>query len=273
MIVFPNAKINLGLNILERRPDGFHNIESLLFPIKFTDVLEVIPAEPDFVPFASTGLKIPSNGKPNLCQQAYFLLKEKYSIPGVSIHLHKNIPSGSGLGGGSADAAFTLKLLNQLFSLGLTTVELKRLAAKLGSDCPVFIDNQSQFAAGRGDVLEPFKVNLSGFHLALIIPQVHVSTSEAYAGVKPDHPDTPLREVLGQPIERWKHLLKNDFEESVFRKFPSLASIKRDLYQFGAVYASMSGSGSAIFGLFEKTPGKRLQESFRDSHFWVEALD
>lgn len=273
MIAFPNAKINLGLNILDRRPDGFHDIESLLFPIKLSDVLEVVPSEPDLASFTATGLDIPSDGKPNLCQQAFLLLKEKYSIPGVSIHLHKNIPSGSGLGGGSADAAFTLKLLNQLFSVGLTIAELKDLAAKLGSDCPFFIDNQPQLATGRGETLEPFPVNLSGLHLALIKPNIHVSTTEAYAGVTPALSEIPLREVLTQPMEKWKDILKNDFEESVFWKFPSLASIKFNLYQAGAVYASMSGSGSAIFGLFPKPPEKTLQESFPEAFIWVESFD
>lgn len=272
MIAFPNAKINLGLNILERRSDGFHNIESLLIPLKLSDILEVIPSDDLKVSFTSTGLEIPSNGKPNLCQQAFQEIKKQFSIPGVSIHLHKNIPSGSGLGGGSADAAFTLKMIDRLFSLNLSVDELKNLAAKLGSDCPFFIENQPVLVTGRGEKLESFPVDLSGLHLMLVIPNIRVSTADAYAGVQPSRPEVPLREVLKQPLEKWKDLLKNDFENSVFHKYPLLARIKKELYQAGALYASMSGSGSSLFGLFRKKPDPTLRQSFPDAFFWMETM-
>ena len=272
MIDFPNAKINLGLNILERRIDGFHNIESLIIPIKHSDILEIIPTECGQDSFESTGITIPSNGKPNLCQQAQALLKEKYQLPSLSIHLHKIIPAGSGLGGGSSDGAFTLKLIDNILSLGLSNEALKQLAAELGSDCPFFIENKTTFVTERGEIMEPFSLNLSGLYLAIVIPRFHISTADAYAGVKPGIPSIPLREVLSSPIEKWKKILKNDFEEFSFRKFPLLAQIKKGLYRHGALYASMSGSGSAMFGLFENHPGIQIQKSFPEALVWIEEI-
>ena len=262
MITFPNAKINLGLNILERRPDGFHNIESLLLPITLYDILEVIQAKNGQPSFTSSGLEIPSNGKPNLCQQAALLMKKKYGIPDVSIHLHKNIPMGAGLGGVSADAAFTLKLINQLFSLQISSNALKKLAEKLGSDCPFFIENKPILVSGRGEQLESFSIDLSGLSLFVVNPHIHVSTAKAYAGVKPVIPEIPLREALNQPLENWKYFLKNDFEVSIFKKHPILDQIKQEFYLAGALYASMSGSGSAMFGIFKETPSKNFLKSF-----------
>lgn len=273
MIAFPNAKINLGLHILSRRTDGFHNIESVLFPIRLSDALEVIEAHNRKFSITSSGLPIPSDGKPNLCERAFWLLHNEFQIPLVNLHLHKVIPAGSGLGGGSADAAYTLKMLNQAFSLNLNYSDLETLAAKLGSDCPFFIRNQPMLAMGRGEILEPVSLSLKGLHLLLIRPTVHISTAEAYAGVVPQNPRKALQEILAQPIESWKEELKNDFEKSLFAKHPLLGKIKKQLYDNGAVYAAMSGSGSSLFGLFEGKPDAGLMQAFHDSFVWHEEFN
>ncbi|MBW6499512.1 MAG: 4-(cytidine 5'-diphospho)-2-C-methyl-D-erythritol kinase [Bacteroidales bacterium] len=273
MIAFPNAKINLGLHILNRRPDGFHNIESVLFPIGLSDGLELIEAPDGNFAFTSSGLQIPSNGLPNLCEQAFWLMHHEFRIPKVHLHLHKVIPAGSGLGGGSADAAFSLKMFNEKFSLGLSHSDLELLAAKLGSDCPFFIRNEPMLAKGRGEILQPISLSLKGLHLMLIRPGLHISTAEAFAGVKPAQPARTVAEILAQPPHTWKKELKNDFEESLFSTHPLLGEIKTKLYSQGAIYAAMSGSGSAIFGLFEKKPAENLKQAFHDSFIWHEELN
>jgi len=273
MIAFPNAKINLGLHILSRRTDGFHNIESVLFPISLSDALEVLEAPDRKFSFTSSGLQIPSDGKPNLCERAFWLLHNEFRIPEVTLHLHKVIPAGSGLGGGSADAAFTLKMLNQAFSLKLDHSGLETMAAKLGSDCPFFIRNEPMLASGRGEILKPVSLSLKGLHLLLIRPQVHISTAQAYTGVVPQGPRKALHEIVAQPIESWKEELKNDFEKSLFLKYPLLGKIKIKLYENGALYAAMSGSGSTLFGLFESKPEEGLIETFHDSFVWHEELN
>lgn len=273
MIAFPNAKINLGLHIMNRRNDGFHNIESVLFPTSLSDALEVFEAPDSKFSFTSSGVQIPSDGKPNLCEQAFWLMHNEFCIPKVHLHLHKVIPAGSGLGGGSADAAFTLKMLNQAFSLKLNHSDLETMAAKLGSDCPFFIRNEPMLASGRGEILEPVSLSLKGLHLLLIRPPLHISTAEAYAGVMPQKPKKPAPEILAQPIESWKEELKNDFEKSLFLKYPLLRKIKMKLYENGALYAAMSGSGSALFGLFESKPDAGLIEAFHDSFVWHEEFN
>ncbi len=273
MIAFPNAKINLGLQILSRRTDGFHNIESVLIPISLSDALEVIEAPNGEFSFTSSGLPIPSDGKPNLCERAFWLLHNEFRIPQVNLHLYKVIPAGSGLGGGSADAAYTLKMLNQVFSLDLNHSDLETLAAKLGSDCPFFIRNQPMLARGSGEILDPVSLSLKGLHLLLIRPQVHISTAEAFAGVVPQNPRKALHEILAQPIESWKEELKNDFEKSLFAKHPLLGKIKNQLYDNGALYSAMSGSGSALFGLFENKPDAGLMQAFHDSFVWHEEFN
>ncbi len=273
MIAFPNAKINLGLHILNRRTDGFHNIESVLFPIGLSDRLELIEAPDGKYAFSSSGIQIPSDGKPNLCEQAFWLMHQEFRIPQVHLHLHKVVPAGSGLGGGSADAAFTLKMLNEKFSLGLNSSDLELLAAQLGSDCPFFIRNEPMLATGRGEILQPISLSLKGLHLLLIRPRLHISTAKAYAGVKPAQPASSVAEILAQPLHTWKNELKNDFEESLFSKHPLLGKIKTKLYSQGAIYAAMSGSGSAIFGLFEKKPAENLKQAFHDSFIWHEELN
>ncbi len=254
MISFPNAKINLGLQIIRKRADGYHDISSLFVPIPLCDVLEVIETE-EFS-FTSSGLPIPGPQEHNLCIKAYNLLKEKFQLPPVAIHLHKAIPMGGGLGGGSADAAFLLKMLNEKFALGLSEPALEDYAGRLGSDCPFFIRNKPAIASGTGTTLLPAELSLKGYHLLLLFPGIHVGTGEAYAGVKPTQPETALETIISEPIATWKNTLVNDFEASVFPQYPLLADLKQQLYDVGATYASMTGSGSTIYGIFEKEPAE-----------------
>lgn len=239
MIAFPPCKINLGLNVVRKRSDGYHDIETCFYPVPWTDILEVIPS--DKFEFTMSGNSIPGND--NLCVKAYDLLKP----PPARIHLHKIIPTGAGLGGGSSDAAWTLRLLNDVFNLGLKNEDLKRHAAKLGSDCSFFIDDVPMIGSGRGEVLLPANVNLKGKFIVIVKPDVHVSTVEAYSGIVPKESTLDIETV---PFDEWRNHLKNDFEESIFRKHPAIAVIKDGLYRAGANYASMSGSGSAVFGIF-----------------------
>ncbi len=258
MIAFPNAKINIGLNILNKRPDGYHDIESCLYPVPFTDVLEIVPAQQ--FSFTNTGLKVDQDRGDNLCIKAYQLIRASHDISEVSIHLHKVIPMGAGLGGGSSDAAFTLKMLNDLFGLDITNEQLKAFAAELGSDCPFFIDNLPALATGTGTDLSPITLDLKGKFLVLVFPGVSIGTAEAYAHVKPAKPSVELKEVLKFPIADWKDQVKNDFEASIFHNHPDLQKLKDLLYQEGAIYAAMSGSGSTLFGLFDHKPGLSIQE-------------
>jgi 4-diphosphocytidyl-2-C-methyl-D-erythritol kinase len=252
MVVFPNAKINLGLNVVERRPDGYHNIETVFYPIGLTDVLEVEPSETcsDYS-FSSSGIQLDGDPEDNLIVRAYHLLRSGYEFPAVDISLVKQIPFGAGLGGGSSDAAFMLKALNELFELKITPRRMEKLAAMLGADCPVFIKNKPVFATGIGDVFTPLKLSLKGCFLLLVKPDIHVSTPDAYSLVVPEKPETSLSELIQRPMEEWKYCIKNDFEKSVFAKHPAIRTIKEELYSMGAVYASMSGSGSSVYGLFK----------------------
>jgi 4-diphosphocytidyl-2-C-methyl-D-erythritol kinase len=251
MVVFPNAKINLGLNILRKRSDGFHDIASCFVPVPYTDVLEIIESKK--LSFASSGLEIPGEEKDNLCLKAYHLLQKDFNLPPVQIHLHKIIPIGAGLGGGSADASFTLKCLDQMFSLFLDDFLLEEYAAKLGSDCPFFIKNQTVMAYGTGNDFEEVSVSLKGKFFVLVTPPIHVATAEAYAGITPRAQEQDLKEILEKkPIPQWKGLMQNDFEVSIFSKYPAIAEIKDTLYQAGASYASMSGSGATIYAIFEQ---------------------
>jgi 4-diphosphocytidyl-2-C-methyl-D-erythritol kinase len=251
MIVFPNAKINIGLNVVERRPDGFHNIESIFYPVKeLFDVLEVV--ESNELKFTSSGIAIPGNHDDNLCLKAYRLIKADFDVASVHIHLHKVIPIGAGLGGGSADAAFTLKALNELFKLQLTDEQLINYARKLGSDCAFFIKNSPVYAFGKGDEFEPIALDLSNYNIKIEYPNIHIGTAEAYAGVNPKKSVTSLKEAIYLPISEWRNALKNDFEDSIFPNHPQIRSVKEKFYTEGALYASMTGSGSAVFGVFEK---------------------
>lgn len=254
MLVFPNAKINLGLQITEKLSNGYHAINTCFYPIPLKDALEFVPAKQKTI-FSASGSSIPSDGKDNLVLRAYKLLKKDFQLPEIDIHLHKHIPIGAGLGGGSADAAFMLKALNEHFQLFLDDSFLETYAEQLGSDCPFFISNRPAYATGTGTELEYFDIDLSGLHLILIHPGIHVSTQQAYAGVSPKPAETDLKKLLStKNFEAWQSELVNDFEKSVFKVHPLLAEIKNDLYSHGAAYASMSGSGSSIFGLFESQP-------------------
>ena len=251
MLTFPNAKINIGLNITEKRPDGYHNLETIFYPIELCDALEFIKEEEE-TKFNCSGLEIEGESNNNLIMKAYRLLKEEFDLPSINIHLHKTIPMGAGLGGGSADAAFMLKMLNKEFSLELSAQELEKRASKLGADCAFFIENKPTLAKGIGNIFEPTTINLAGYHIILIKPNVHVSTAEAYGGCKPQRWTTPLEEAIKRPITEWKDCIFNDFEKTVFIAHPELAEIKEMLYRKGAIYAAMSGSGSTIYGIFDK---------------------
>jgi 4-diphosphocytidyl-2-C-methyl-D-erythritol kinase len=250
LVVFPNCKINMGLNILSKRPDGFHNIESCFYPVSWADVLEIIPA--DTFAFNSSGINIPGEAAGNLCIKAYQYLQKDFNLPPVSIHLHKVIPIGAGLGGGSADGAFTIKLLNQVFELNLTSAQMQDYARRLGSDCAFFIKNTPVFCYGKGDQFRDIQINVSSYYIILVNPQIHVGTAEAYSGVAPQMPDSKIEDILKLPVGLWKEHLRNDFEKSIFPRYPAIAAIKEALYAQGAIYASMSGSGSTVYGIFEK---------------------
>jgi 4-diphosphocytidyl-2-C-methyl-D-erythritol kinase len=250
MIIFPNAKINIGLNILSKREDGYHDLETVFYPIGLKDALEVV--ESKTLTFTSSGLQIPGNSMDNLCVKAYHLLANDYKLPPVHIHLHKHIPIGAGLGGGSSDASFFIKLMNDKFDLGLKNHEMEVYASQLGSDCTFFIQNKPSIAFAKGDQLQNIALDLSKYYLLLIMPPVHVSTAEAYREVIPKSVSNSLVELINLPIEAWKKTIKNDFETSVFDQYPIVGEIKSKLYQSGALFASMSGSGSSVFGIFKE---------------------
>ena len=257
MLVFPNCKINLGLRILNKREDGYHNIETVFYPVPVKDVLEIIPfTDLTSINFSSSGLVIDGETENNLCIKAYQLLRTDFpQIPAVKMHLHKAIPMGAGLGGGSADAAFTLQLTNRQFNLNLSTTQLINYALQLGSDCAFFILNTPCAGTGRGEILEQIAVDLSGHQLILVNPGIHVNTGQAFAAMtlNPENRNLPsLKDIIKQPIFTWNDHLKNDFEEPVFKLYPAIKEIKESLYKMGAVYASMSGSGSTVYGIFEK---------------------
>lgn len=270
MIVFPNAKINIGLNIVEKRPDGFHNIETIFYPIGLSDILEINLSQKD-VEFANTGIIIEQgNAANNICYKAYDLLKQKQSIDPVNIHLHKIIPSGAGLGGGSADGSFTLQAINMTQNLKIENSVLVEYAEKLGSDCPFFIVNKPVFASGTGTIFESVDINLKGFYLVVINPGIHINTANAYSQSKPEKPKHSLKEVIKKPVSEWKNYIFNDFEPTVFKDYPQIATIKQTLYTKGAVFASMSGSGSSVFGLFGKKP--TLNDYYSTQLIWEEQL-
>ncbi|NJN27120.1 MAG: 4-(cytidine 5'-diphospho)-2-C-methyl-D-erythritol kinase [Cyclobacteriaceae bacterium] len=252
MLVFPNAKINLGLNIISRRPDGYHELETCFYPVMWQEALEITEAET--LKMTVTGIDVPGEDD-NIVLKAYHLLAKEHQMPPVQIHLHKAIPIGAGLGGGSADAAFALKLLNSLFSLSLTDTQLMQAALKLGADCPFFVKNKAMLASGIGEQLTSTSLSLDGYYMVLVYPDIHISTREAYAGVHPQKPQVGIKHIVEEtPISQWKTLLVNDFEKNLFEKYPVLAKIKTKLYDAGALYAAMSGSGSCIYGIFDEEP-------------------
>ncbi len=249
MVFFPPAKINLGLNILHKRQDGFHDIDTVMMAVPLHDILEIVPS--DTFAFSSSGIAIPSESGENLCVKAYDLLKNDFDLPPVHIHLHKIIPIGAGLGGGSSDAAFTLLGLNELCKLNLTRTKLEEYATQLGSDCAFFISSSPKHCTGRGEIMTDLPLTLSGKYLKLVYPHIHISTQEAYAGISPKSDSVSTFETTKLPIEKWKDKLSNDFEAPLFDKYPELRAIKQSLYDEGALYAGMSGSGSCLYGVFE----------------------
>jgi 4-diphosphocytidyl-2-C-methyl-D-erythritol kinase len=255
MIQFPNCKINLGLSIIAKRTDGYHELETVFYPVGLKDIVEVVRASDLSAPveFTSTGIEVPGEIANNLCVKAYELLKAAYpALPAVKIHLHKHIPMGAGLGGGSSDATAVLKLLNQVFNLSLTQAQLINYAAQLGSDCPFFVLDTPCHATGRGEILNPIQLDLSNYSIALIHPGVHIATSWAFQQLAPHEKEKSIATIIAQDIETWKQELVNDFEAPIFLAHPYLAELKEMLYKEGAIYASMSGSGSSLFGIFPK---------------------
>lgn len=250
MITFPNAKINIGLNITSRRSDGYHNLETIFYPVQIKDALEVIEAAE--MSFETSGIEIPGHANENLCLQAYGLLRKDFDLPNIKIHLHKQIPIGAGLGGGSADAAFFIKLINEKFQLSLDNNAMQNYCRKLGADCAFFIENKPLFAYEKGDVFETVELDLSKYHLALVMPPVHVSTGEAYRGVKPQYPQQSIKELVQLPLEEWQGKITNDFEEHILKNHPQIRGVKAALLNAGALFALMSGSGASVYGIFNK---------------------
>ncbi|MDR3184859.1 MAG: 4-(cytidine 5'-diphospho)-2-C-methyl-D-erythritol kinase [Prevotellaceae bacterium] len=248
MVLFPHAKINIGLQVVARRPDGFHDINTLFYPLPLCDVLELIPAEKTALHL--TGLPVDGTAGDNLCMKAYRILQHDYKLPPVAIHLHKVIPTGGGLGGGSSDASHTLLALNKLFALQCSEQQLMDYAARLGSDCAFFIRSKPALAEGRGEILHPTEVSLQGYCILLVKPPAQVCTAEAYANIIPQQPAQPLQTLVNLPVAEWRGKVCNDFETGVFAQHPELAAIKAALYDKGAIYAAMSGSGATVFGLF-----------------------
>jgi 4-diphosphocytidyl-2-C-methyl-D-erythritol kinase len=252
MISFPNAKINLGLQITEKRADGFHNLETVFLPVGWSDVLEI--AHSDELCFTTSGITILGSPESNLVMKAYNLLRADFGLPALKIHLHKQIPFGAGLGGGSADGAFMLRMLDHTFSLDISQQKLLEYAAVLGSDCPFFILNKPVFATGTGNIMKEINLNVKGLYLLMVKPPVEVSTAKAFQNVVPQKPAVSLSERINLPVQDWKNNIVNQFESSVFPQYPEISNIKSQLYELGAVYASMSGSGSCVFGLFNELP-------------------
>lgn len=276
MVTFPNCKINLGLHIIRKREDGYHDLETVFYPLPLRDALEVIADHSQLqltsqdsphqaadiqhsafsiqnISFSSSGLAIDGDISGNLCVKAYHLLRADFpQLPTVHMHLHKTIPMGAGLGGGSADGAFTLTTLNTLFQLGLSTEQLIQYALQLGSDCPFFVINQPSYGTGRGEHLQPVPVDLSAYRFVVINPGIHVHTGKAFSLITPKQPALSVRDIVQQPVATWRDFLSNDFEAAVMQLHPEIAQLKTQLYEAGAVYASMSGSGSTVFGIFPK---------------------
>lgn len=250
MIAFANAKINIGLQVLSRRDDGYHNLETVFYPLNIHDVLEVVEASE--TQFIASGLSIPGDGQGNLCLEAYRLLERAFDLPPVHIYLHKTIPIGAGLGGGSADAAFLLKLLNDKFQLGLDEAQLISYARQLGADCSFFIHNTPVLATGIGDVMKRVELDLSAYHLILVKPDIHVSTATAYGAVTPNPMGRELAWAITQPVEAWRNTVFNDFEVGIFARYPEIGQLKELMYKSGAIFAAMSGSGSSVYGLFKE---------------------
>jgi 4-diphosphocytidyl-2-C-methyl-D-erythritol kinase len=264
MVVFSNCKINLGLNILRKRADGYHDLETVFYPLHLYDIIEIVEAKSakGLIEFSDSGLSFKVDDEHNLCFKAYHLLKKGFpNLPAVKIHLHKSIPMGAGLGGGSANATFTLKLLNEKFGLNVPTKTLLNYALQLGSDCPFFVLNKPCLAESRGEILNEITLDLSGYKFLIINPGIHVNTRNAFSKISPKNPTNNLRDIVKLPVAEWKNFLVNDFEKVVSEEHVALQNIKQILYENGAEYAAMSGSGSTMFGIF------KASENLNDFHF------
>ena len=248
MLAFANAKINIGLNVTEKLANGYHHIQTVFYPIKIHDVVEITDAAATICKVS--GIEISGNPEENICYKAFRLLQRDYNFPEQQITLLKQIPVGAGLGGGSSDAAHLIKIIDKKFNLGLSVSEMEQYASSLGADCAFFIENKPVYATGKGDRFKPLTLDLSGYNIVLVKPGIHVSTAEAYAGMQPQPNEENLPELMKQPVESWKGQVKNDFERMVFEKYPAIADVKKRLYEAGALYAAMSGSGSSVYGIF-----------------------
>ena len=269
MITFPVAKINLGLNVVEKRPDGYHNLQTVFYPVPIMDALEIVPMSDGFPSDVDCDLKVTNitiegDEQRNLVVRAYQLLKADFpDMPRVHAHLWKGIPTQAGMGGGSSDCGYMIRLLNETFELGLTSEQMQQYAARLGADCAFFIESRASYAEGIGELLQPIDLDLSGWHIGVVRPDIPVPTKEAFSRIHPHYPALNCREAVMQPVETWRDTLTNDFEESVFVLHPEIGAVKEQLYKMGATYAAMSGSGSALFGLFKDEPDA-LRQTFPD---------
>lgn len=268
MVSFPNCKINIGLHITEKRKDNYHNLQTIFYPIPFYDALEIVKnvtiANREKLLFSTSGISNEIDLENNICYKAYQLIKKRMpNITALRMHLHKNIPLGAGLGGGSADGAFTLQLLNNILQLNLSEEILLQMALKLGSDCPFFIKNKPCYAEGRGEILKEINLNLKGYYLIIVNPRIHISTADLFSMITPQKPKYDLKEIVALPLQEWKTQITNDFEEPVFNLYPQIKSIKDTLYAHGASYASLTGTGSTVYGFFKKD----VQIIFNDAYF------
>lgn len=259
MISFPHCKVNLGLHVTERRNDGFHNLETIFYPVKWTDILELTEGGKNDFNLNISGLDISGDLQNNLLYKAWAIVNTEHPLPPITVHLHKILPMGAGLGGGSSDAAFMLKMLNQHFKLSISTSKLTEMAAKLGSDCAFFIEETPKLATGRGEILSPISVDLSPYSIVIVMPPTTVGTAEAYSWITPKQPKASLKSIIEMPISEWKNHLINDFEEPVMQHRPIIREVKNYLYEKGAIYASMSGSGAAVFGIFNKNKKPEIE--------------
>ena len=263
MITFPYAKINVGLNIINKRSDNYHNIESVLVPIPLYDILEITPS--NSFKFKTHGIKIPGKQEENLIVKALELLRTEFSFPEVEINLVKKIPSGAGLGGGSSNAAHTIKLINSIFELGLSTKAMKSFALKIGSDCPFFIENKMQYVTGRGEIMEPLNFNpISGNWLLLITPDLHISTAKAYSLIHPEEKKIPLKELINSPVKEWQQNIQNDFQNPIFTQYPELNTLYKEVFS-EAIFRSMTGTGSAMYGIFKE----KMELDIPVKHHWL----
>lgn len=268
MIRFPGSKINIGLNIVGKRPDGYHALESIFYPLPLSDILEV--AQNDHFALYTSGLPIGGDHSDNLVAKAYYLFQDIFDLPPVKIHLHKVVPMGAGLGGGSADGAAMLLLLNDFFSLALPTEELEKQADKLGSDCAFFIRNRPAFVTGKGEKIAPFDLDLTGNFIHLITPKIHIGTQQAFSGIVPEPVEPNWQNLLLENPSSWKNHIKNDFEQTIFKQYPEIEALKNALYSQGALYASMSGTGSTVYGIFDKKPASMADKFAEKDYFeWI----